>query len=1271
MQTSEMFKLIERIRTEPSVLFLGQEYLSSLTGKDIFYNAINSSICGGRAPATPCYENLWKYANSGQALTADTFSNFYREVLQLPTQQWLRSILSMRWGMVYTSAVDACLTHCVGPDFTFNSLGPEKIRFRREYMSKTSLHGIYLYGSVDGADGNYPPALCDSRSLRRVHKRVNDRINWIYNDILRDYGVLVIDGWHPNRDWASDLLVNACDMCPGSIYLFGADQEIEEDEIVAGLVEDKIVTLVPRTFASMLEECGYLNEELSDFASSEERIKTITLRNHDKKESILTIPCSAVDTLDSHITLMDDDLGYENRRFDHEDISERFARYLQQGATPIWSLCIPENGFHFHRKIDDELYAGVTSMMKKGRSNRSNVLILEGVSNSGKTAALIHLAMILRQEQRCPVLYISGKPTQTNFDENLKGFIKRYLSGNQTEDGSWIDRVVIVWDGNLSEDALGQYRRLSHILAECNTLIIGSVYRHEGDIDVKTDQRGVKYLVPVKATLDKNECKALEKLLKRVDGDLLERFQEILRTTQDPNIIYILQKLSMYRHCQEWRDVAAALTRHFYLEVDYNENKVQKQMKEYAENISEEQVHEAIVSRGVAAAWQLQLQNYLKELRQNDVEEDNADEQNKQIERLNLLQEDVQRMSEVLAVAGQFSVSLPVTLILNMLRHRNILSQENKFLNDVLATDSLIEYSRDEQGYPYVRFRHPSEAELYIRKNFGENRENIRKQEVGILCEIIKSCRWDEEESYDVVDLIRCFGPNSRGKYSQHVEKGSYFDYMPYLSEITDCLQQFATDNPEAVLVYAHFLREKAICDRSAGENLRWQESLGTARRALQETIRNHDQHNYFQYNRLLVELCSNLVASMPRKAADGPFSRETFRDFQNIFHTAINTWSERSGINFSTNSLLDIWLNAITNFLGAFTNQDDALADEEFVVALSDSLNYIDRLFEIDINFDSIRLLEKIDLIYHLAFTDKMNSVSEKLSSQNNDTFLYLIARRCWISEKAIHVGAGNRVSRYNKTNPKEVVRSNLFFLPDDADAHDELRDALPELRTLAVVAAQKAVSLLEENMELIRKSKSSRCLEMLIRAKWLIYTGRMPLEEKQRPNISVAQWEELYDLCTTYEQFCAVKEIDARPCAQMFRAIYLWAYTPNVMDANRIFADLRQKIGYKWFIERIGLCVPKTKTMRRFRVNVRRTPNGKYDAEICHEFDMGGTEKPMSLCGRFNIHVSDRMIDYLFDGQKPCMRYNIQKPVVIWFNAAGAVLDVPHPGRKAGGAK
>ena len=44
MDTQMISDLIGRIKSEPSVLFLGQHYLRSMTGEDCFYEAVNSYV---------------------------------------------------------------------------------------------------------------------------------------------------------------------------------------------------------------------------------------------------------------------------------------------------------------------------------------------------------------------------------------------------------------------------------------------------------------------------------------------------------------------------------------------------------------------------------------------------------------------------------------------------------------------------------------------------------------------------------------------------------------------------------------------------------------------------------------------------------------------------------------------------------------------------------------------------------------------------------------------------------------------------------------------------------------------------------------------------------------------------------------------------------------------------------------------------------------------------------------------------------------------------
>lgn len=1258
MNDKTLFELINQIKTEPSVLFLGQNYLSSLSGQDCFYDAVNRVLCEGKAPATPSYQNLWDHVNAGQPLRLEQFNRMYQVVCDLPTQDWLRSILSMRWGMVFTSAVDSCLTHCVGPNFTFNALSYDKSHFRREYMSKSSLHGVYLYGSFDGSNSELPPSTCDSKTMRSLKKRVSDRIGWIYNEILRDCGVLVIDGWNPRQDWLSFLLDNAGDMLYHSIFLFGATPEMLENETIKGLIEDEILTYYPQTFAQALEEYGYFESDNAswnaDFTSYEGG-KTVTIRSKSGRDIFLSIPLSALDVLDTRITLLDDDLGYENQRRDTENRSEAFARYLQQNSTPIWSLCTIQAGFHFARNIDDNLWNAADKLLRQKTSYRRGLLVLEGVSNSGKTASLIHFAMRMREEHRCPIFYISGNPTQSTFAENLKKFIKRYLQGKQDSDGDWVERVIVLWDGNLSSDAVSQYIKLSKDLAECNALVIGTIYRHDSGSDiVGSPSKGSVTYVPVQATLTQSEQNELAQLLQKIDPYMSDRFNAAVKRAAEPNLIYLLQHISKYQYSPEWKAVYNILKDRFDTEVDRSESNAQHAMADFKRKPTEEEVHDEIVKHGVGAAWQLKLEQKLKEMRENGQYQEESspkeemDEETKE-EPSGALLKDIRLLNETLAMAGQFSVSMPVTLLLNMIHHDgNILSKENMFLNKLLETDSLVEYIRDEEGYPFVRFRHPKEAELYVEKNFGGELNKRRNQEVELLCKLIAACHWNEDEAYDVISLIRCFGPNSEGKYSQDISRGNYTDYISFLPEIADCLMEYADDNPEAMLVYAHFLRE-TYSDNQQYDRPNSRDYLREAKNKLRIAIEQHDLQNRQQYSRLVVEVCSNLVASMPRCSSDGPFDRDVFREFHNTFKLAIKTWDFHNTSSFSTNYLLDIWLNAVINFYHSFVSIDDALKDTEFSEALSSSLDYIDLLFAVNADFSSTNLLEKAECVYQWTSQNTMDNIIKRLESQSNDTFLYLSARRCWLSK------SDRALSRTAST--VEIVRNNLFLLPDDADAHAELIGSLPELKAKAIKAAKETVKLLEDNIEMIQQSQSSRCLHMLIRAKWLLYTGCMPLEEKQQPVLTTKQWQEIYDLCCDYSRYCVHNDLPAQNLESLIQAVYLWSFTSNVGQARTIFSQLRQQMGSNWFVERIGLCVPGQKKLRTFYVDVERIASGNYNAKISQEIT-SEKDGAMDLRGRFGIHISDYMLSYLFDGQTPHNQYGIHKPVVLWFTANGPVL-------------
>ena len=1256
MMHSELSNLIDRISTEPSVLFLGQDYLGSLTGQNPFLELATNNYCHGETDPITNYFDLWDKANSGEPLNEEVFQELSSIASQISDQMWLRSILAMKWGIVYTSAIDSCLVNRVGENFSIELIRKEKKLFKREYLSKRLLHGVCLFGDISDPD-DYPPVDCNKQTLGGLKRRyIAGKIEWIYREVLSNYGILVIDGWNPQSDWL-DYLLEPADRMPlpnNSIYLFGATSDMKSDSTISELVDSGIVKVYDQTFAQALQEYGYFDSDDEDshryISGISTTGKSITVRRRDGKYSFLTVPLPAVDILDGQITLLDDEIGTKVPGMDADTRSEFFAKYLQQAGVPNWALCGAQAGFHFERDADSILYDEVERQVKE-KSSKRNVIVLEGFSNSGKTSCLTYLAMRLRDAHQMPVIYISGMPTQRDYEEKLKSFIKQYLVNPETD----IDNIIVIWDGNKDSDAVRNYERLARVLSECNVLVIGTMYRSELGtvIDVKQHNRGVKY-IHIDARLSAQEEKNLITLLGEVDNSLLARYQEIISQPSKTNLFSILHRICMFRYSPEWRIVKESLEGRFYKEVEYAEDQSREGYIEFQRK-QEELVHDEIMRLGVGAAWQIKLLAYKERLHEAEQHNPNADivissEAEGQLSRLNKAAEDIQRINALLALAGQFGVELPVTLLLHTINNQGeLLSQENMFLNDVMEKDSLVEYTRDDQGYPYVKFRDANEAQQYIIKNFGEDIQERKRKEIDYLCSLIQSCAWDSEEAFDVIKLVRCFGTNSNGKIGTTTLKRSYNEYIEFFPRIAEELMEYADNNPEAILVYAHFLRDKYDYDRkqgSTGNN----DYLKLALEKLYEAIEIQaigDQ----QYNRLIVEICSNLNASM--RWSQKPFSREIYRSFVKHFAEAVTTWREDSfNSYFTTNSLLDIWLNGIENFRKSFDSDDDAINDKEFSDNVAESLNYISRLFNASDDAISTNLLDKMDNVFRWVSSDKMIEISKNLEVANNDTYLYMTAWRCWITD----------IRGQKASGTIGILRRNLYALPDDADSWQEISGSIEELRQKAIKAARDAVIVLESNYNLIEKSKSIRCLDMLIKSKWLCYTGHMPLEEKQLPQLTFQQWKDLDRLWSISINYCKAQNASPQPFALFLHAIYLWVYDNNPKGAKDIFKQVERllKPG-RWYIERIGLCKTGTNEQRVFYVEIIKGPYDNYTAQIWKE---NGEDEYSTIKGMKGIYIPKNVSVYLLDNQELHEQRRITKPVVIWFNAAGPILGVPYKG-------
>ena len=1251
-------ELIQRIATEPSVLFWGQNYLGSMTGHNPFYDAVNRNLFNGKLSSDVDFTKIWSNLNDGSPISAENVDALMDVLLNdVSVQPWLRKILSMRWGMVMTSAVDAAMFYCVGRDFSLRPISLDQRSFNRRDISKNTINISLLYGSLSDPENLLKE--CSNRSFRNISKKVNDRVEWIYEDILSEYGVLVIDGWNPEKDWLKNLLQNAGEMPYESIYLFGATQEILENDDVKYLQEEHILIPVEKTFAQFLSDIDYFEFDNSYEEEKEYNEAGRVLTLSDEGQTVpISISYNALSRLDSHIQVLYDDIwiGSDTRGI---PLSQLYTQFQRQIEPPVWYLHTPKYGFYFERSFDQKLKGIVEKEFRKIPYRRRHVII-EGNSNTGKTASLINLAYAERTS--IPVIYIYGEPTQSEWMEDLKDFIKAQFVDRQSA-GKWITSVLVIWDANTDYNAPQRCGRLQSVLRETNAVVIGSAYPLSwNDEDKETEYRdnSGNYHIVVRAELDSDEASRMLASIKNVNPALYEK---MINSGKKTHLLESLQQMVRLEYMPEWKAVAEALQARFNQEVVVNEEFSDQKFEKYRDDMAD-LVDKEIRRYGAASAWQLKLAQISKMYFSD--EEQIPEEKKKNFEKLQSMERRIKKLNRILALCGEFSVELPLNVVLRILSEEDgkIYSDEQRFLFEIIGSDSLLRSSKAETGEISVCFRHPIEAEMYVYSNFGEDLAEIEEKEVQLLKEIIHACRWGEDsEQIPVLQLVRAFGPNSWGT-PRRAKTGRHFnEYQVWWNQIAEILYEEAPDEPEVNLVYAFLIRN--VCRKAQdAPYIDTFDLINRARDVLRGAIEKHSRINTYQYCRLLGEMCANLVFSMRIGENDNSSS---FYQLKEYFARAVKNWNDNSSQNlFTRNDLLDIWLNGVENYFALLPIGFDPMRDSKLAEIIADSIYYIEHLLDIsEEDFDKSTLLGKVDNIYHYVNIDILKQYEQKLEESNNDSALFLRAWRCWKYD-GVDEDLKNSSDKYLR-----YIANNLYMLPEDFDRRDEYKQELNRLLIYARHAAKEAIAVLEEKKRLIEKSKSTRCLQMLIRAKWLSYTGYLPMTNKQTPALTYEQWGEIADLCEEYIQYADRKAEQLDMSIVMIRMIYIWCFTRNKDEFDQLKNRQGLLRGNEWYFEKICICNPGTTVPKQFIINLvknRNSNKNEYIATIAESVDAkkrGGKRDAIEtiIVGstKKSLHVSARVKEILLNGRKGQDVFMVDQPVVIWFNAKGPQIGLP----------
>lgn len=1298
MKLEKFTELYRRIQEMPSILFLGQDYITE-EGENPLWNGIVEAFPD--ALDSPSFPALWEAVESSpdeSTQLAELVKDISR---QIPEQPFLFPMLHLRWSMFYTSAVDGALDIVAGHGFGVSPTNDENSEPR--FMNKDRHYCTFLCGTPE-----HLPQIVGGIARKRFDRNIRRKIAWIADAYLKTHGVLVIDDWNPRRDWVNDELMfgNLVNMPKDSVYWFGAPDSLE-DLPNAKIMRDAGILHVERErFRDQLfQHAPELFEDSEDFFeeadTDSQNFLTLTLRFRHRYIP-LRIRRTSVRDIDSKLCLLDDSIidGYFS---DGRIRAERFASFLTQDFTQAqgWNYFHAQDdapSFYFQRDRDEELLQAVKTQLLIPDGSRRKPVILAGQSNSGKTMTLAHLALQLAKGielentdvRKYPVFFISGN-MQSGAEDKMDRFFREHFSKMEKLDGERVERVIVIWDGNSLPEEKSQYQRLQKRLFERNVLVIGSCYTRPNE---STDST----VISLDATLSPNENNRLDEVIESLGGDFLNLLRRVRErggrnhARDGQTLLYILHNLFNFRfdpelrliteltYRPEYRDVSTHLSDQFQRDAIYAEGQTTERLEQYLDNC--ETAMKERLKRGVAASWQMQLQILLYQWKQEGLYDEETPENTQpdigeRAKKLKAMESGIRNLNRALALAGEFGVSLPLTFLLRLLNDKNgnryfAYGEETQRVIDVLREDSLLHFQNvtsDINGDEYyVIFRNSFEAESYICLQLGlpmGDQSTMRKvEEVRILKELINVAE-SESDIRKVVEVARQFGPNSKGKLSEAAPTNrDYTVYQDYWAEIAEEFKKFP-DNPDSVLLYAHLMREHlARRENDLNNNEDFYAEYTNIRESLERAIERlnaEGNENSLPCLSLKIERCANLQRTLLLEFSE-PQYRDSVHTILSVFYTF---YYPRGGTAKrtlrsipSSNMMLDILLNAFLCYKD-YQSKRNGLASMEFQRELANRIENIDEMLSLEDwkRNSTINLLDKIRKTYQQLDNarEAMQTLEEEFRRRNSDAFLYMQARRLWQSG-SIPTRLGSR---------DDLLKADRHFVV--CDDTGEL-DIPPDLKEQVREDARRVRELLESKLDEIQRFQSKRCIAMLLRACWYDITGKTLLAEKQRPNLTQQQWNDVVELCKKYASYPEDDGQEMFAPAYFLLGVYEWT-NGDFRTSQDWFQQARNNASGSYLnMERMILCLPRSDGTdsngegfpRTFQTHLKKDEeSGRFRADIVRET----TYQPLQdrVVGRTNLAVPNNMWQYFFGEERPReSRFNAPKDCTIRFNLHGAQIGI-----------
>lgn len=766
MPTSQ-FKLSEQMRHGPSVLFLGQNYLSLDSGSDPFLAQILHKYAGDITPEN--YDQILHI----QLPPPEIFLAWAKDRVDrhLSTPPWLTTVANFAWSHVYTSSIDTLWYKNFRTDW--RELFPiyqEKIK-PSEIRSRVNMCCTFLYGCIDqpANDPEFRPPLTNLEKNRRNQEAV--ALMRRLPEIVTPFGVLVIEGYNGNTDWLSwdNLLPTIDALQPGQTHIFSVSDELLQNSDIRFLIDQQKIILHTENLASYLLEEAH-NIKFGLLKDDIEGKKRISIDNE-----VIYVPHELFNAISRTAILVDDSIFEPLPPLQVEGNYAEFRHFLcNSSKRPVWSGY--SRGFNFKRDFEGKLLALVEQRINS-QSLQKYPVILHGPSGTGKTVALGSLAYEIRKNKRCAVLFIERKPVRPAYAD-LDEF-----AGWAEKNGSPV--TLIIWDGMVDPD---EYEKLLNYLTSRGrkVVLVGSCY--ENGAQTKIGRR-----FEVSATSNfQNELERFEQHLIKIDPamkrlrdsrQLATRSRKSLRETRDQfdrESIDPYFLVALYRRLPET---------HSQLQdgIIHEVNFAQEQLLNSTQvvRIPHSSLAYALYQAGLITDEDLTL------TQQVIIDDENITE--------------VEKLIGLVMVPGRFGLDVPVQLLVRAM-HRSWMDMFTKILSEVTI------FNVDPDGET-VGPRHPLEAELIVNKRMGAAETEISYAK-ELLIELSPSAEIDSYEFQFAVELIKRMGPNGKMR--------AYFG--PFFKVLSEVLEELRTKrgiaNPRLMLQEAVLLREWVKEQDGAGGSL-------------------------------------------------------------------------------------------------------------------------------------------------------------------------------------------------------------------------------------------------------------------------------------------------------------------------------------------------------------------------------------------------------------------------------------------------------------------